>query len=132
MEEYEQIDRLLFSAIVLDPLDLGETNVEHLGIEPLSFLRVKPREGFTTLSIAFSVPPGGSNRLWGVPESVQVSQNAHFGFIQFFDWDVYGFAAYPYFRVRVDRHSELPARSGQDGLIETLAAAVVLVERESD
>jgi hypothetical protein len=129
LDEYEQIDRLLFTVIVLDELGLPRTMINDYGRQPLPLLRVKPKTRSPVVSMMFCTPLPGGNRSWEARESVTVAPAAHFGFIDFFDWYPYEFAGYPFYRVRVDEQSHLPGRVGQDGLIEILTSDVILLDQ---
>jgi hypothetical protein len=113
LDEYEQIDRLLFTVIVLDELGLPRTMINDYGRQPLPLLRVKPKTRSPVVSMMFCTPLPGGNRSWEARESVTVAE----------------FAGYPFYRVRVDEQSHLPGRVGQDGLIEILTSDVILLDQ---
>lgn len=129
LDHYETIDRLLFSALILDTLDQPPLNSEHVfGIDPIPSFRVVPKKGIETMGVMFSEPIKGSNRKWNKLTQLSIS-GCEFVFIEFFEWDRYGHVTYPYFMARVTKCPAFPDNVSRDCLIETKDAEIHFVAR---
>lgn len=124
LDRYETIDRLLFSALILDTLDQPPLSSEHVfGMNPIPSFRVVPRKGIETMSVIFSEPIRDLSRKWNKPVDLSIA-GSEFIFIEFFEWNRYGHVTYPYFMVRVVKCPALPENVSCDCLIETKDAEV--------
>lgn len=130
LDDYEEIDKLLFSALVI--ADLGKTLPSNfiLGKDPISFLRIVPHEGIDRLSAMLSQPSTGKNRIWSKPMEISTDLSDEFLYIEFFEWDRYGFVTYPYYLTRIKKTKKQPDIIGMDALIETVKAKVVFCDTE--
>jgi hypothetical protein len=127
LDRYEAIDRLLFSALVLDALGKGSFEKD-FSLQPLPFLRVAPAEGRDNLKVMISEPPQSLNRVWNETAVLSPVGEAEFAFVELFEWDRYGFVIYPYYRVRIQKLPNYPDYVGRDALVETWNARVLFVE----
>lgn len=128
LEEYEEIDDLLFSALVVHNLALSNHQSRREVIDtPWLFLRARPSVGLDALSLMVSdsvVESVSDNRAWEEAKVIELRNNSDFGFIEFFDWDRYGFVTYPYVRVKIDDGSMLPDLVGREALIDVMNVRV--------
>lgn len=124
LEEYEGIEELLFSALVANELDLSCPQSRRDVIDkPWLFIRVRPSAGLNALPMMVShsvVESVSGNRRWEEAKVIELSDNSDFGFIEFFEWDRYGFVTYPYIRVQIDNRSQLPGLVGKEALIDVI------------
>ena len=110
LDQFEEIDRLLFKALVTN--ELSSAN-----IDPAKYLKVKAREGLNLLQLSISEPIKDNNRVWNKSDYFQIQEDSSFEFIDFFDWTPYGFTTYPYVKVKIDGRSKLPDFIGREALI---------------
>jgi len=118
LDDFELIDRTLFNALVLRKLGAEPlANDSRFGIDPIQNILVKAKEMFARLPLMVSTPQQGMNRSW--QNAVFDTRGTYtFHFIEFFEWDRYSYASYPFVALRIaasDRSSEL---IGLDALIE--------------
>ncbi|MGH8488493.1 MAG: hypothetical protein ACREXS_06425 [Gammaproteobacteria bacterium] len=130
LDQYEQIDKLLFSGLVVHELKLLDQSLfDDVVRTPWMFLRVVPRTGLQTLRMWICDPITGSNRKWNAPELVELKGDVDFGFVEFFEWNRYDYVTYPYLRVTIDERSKLPAVAGREALMEVMNGRVFYSER---
>lgn len=128
LEEYEQIDKLLFSGLVARAIErFSHQSYSDLIDKPWMYLRVRPRKTLSALPMMVSDTVegdvGGSRR-WNNTEVIVLQDGSDFGFIEFFEWDRYDFVTYPYIRVKIDGWSQLPELIGKEALIDIMNARV--------
>ena len=125
LDRYEAIDRLLFHALVLEPLNRQSVDNKgfRFGSDPFAFLKVVPSKGIDKLTVMVSDEITGGNRTWNHPITIP-AKGAEFAFIEFFDWNRYSYVSYPYYMTRVMKCAEFPDYRGRDCLIETKDADV--------
>lgn len=118
LDHFETIDWHLFSGLVL--VELGKVLPKDTVIwnAPYEFLNVKPRDGLVELPMIVSEQPEASNGVWKIETNYANLSDAEFLFMEFFDWDLYGFVTYPYCRVRIRKFPMYPDLEGKDALIE--------------
>ena len=129
LEEYEEIDRLLFSALVLKDINktlLFDKNFK-FGEMPFPYLMVIPKEGIDKMNVMVCAP---SSHKWEFV-NLLFDKNVQLSFIEFFEWDRYAYTTYPYFRVRIMRYDKKQEIVGWDALIETKDARIFFVEEEN-
>jgi len=125
LDEYEQISRLLFGAIVLSEAEaLSDQSRQELHGEPWRHLRVGLNSPAQVARIRVSDPIKDHSRAWNDFTTVQLEKDASFGFIDIFDWEPYGFVTYPYIRATIDNESRLNDLLGREALIEIANACV--------
>jgi hypothetical protein len=97
---FQDIDRLLFQAIVVEELNVAGVELRSLGSEPLVFLEVQLRDEIDRVEVLSSKE--GAQRTWS-PKTVtrQEFQQYKLLFIDFFDWFPTGRPSFPYFEVGV-------------------------------
>jgi hypothetical protein len=124
LDRYEAIDRLLFYGLVLEPLNHKPVDKGFkFGLDPFASLKVVPRKGIDKLVVMVSDEITGGNRTWNHPVTIS-AKGAEFAFIEFFDWNRYGYVSYPYYMARVTKCAEFPNYRDHDCLIETKDADV--------
>lgn len=130
LDEYEEIDRLLFQALVLKDINksLFIDKEFKFGDMPFLYLRVIPKKELDMLDVMIC-DPSDSYRKWE-PVDLLLGTDIHFSFIEFFEWDRYGYVSYPYFRVRVMKYDKKPEFVGWDALIKTINARAFFVEEK--
>lgn len=119
LDLYEEIDRHLFAALVVQELRVD--NLDAIGDwrqRPWDFFRITPREQLDRLNIMLSDPITDANRRWNSAEPFEIVKGADFGFVEFFDWNVYGHTSYPYFRMKIDARARMPSLQGREALCE--------------
>jgi hypothetical protein len=119
LDEFEVIDRALFNSLVVHAVDSGDSVKQQLLASRWQLLRVKLLPGHSSARLAVSDPIAGLNRAWNPPERVELPDDCDFGFIEFFEWDRYGFQSFPLIRATVDDRSNLPALINREVLIES-------------
>jgi hypothetical protein len=120
LDDFETIDRALFSALVIEAIvDSDDASRRQLAAKPWELLRVHLQPGLENIRLIVSDPISGLNRAWNSPESVQAPEEFDFGFIEFFEWNRYGFNSFPLIRVTIDGRSKMPALDGREALIES-------------
>jgi hypothetical protein len=125
---YERLDKLLFVALALEPSGLKTFGQDvRFGSDPIPNVRVVPRSGIDRLSVMISDPNSGLRRVWSKPTEIP-TKGAVFNFVEFFEWNRYGFVAYPYYRTRIMKLGKLTEHIGMDCLMEVKDAGVC-VER---
>lgn len=124
LELFEQIDRLMFTALICKPL--GIELKSRTSSEPIAYLRVVPISATDVpVLINRSIPASG---YWDDPIKTINTSDVDFAFISFFDWDGYNQKDMHYYRVRIINCKSEPSLNGKDALIETLNAQVFLIE----
>ena len=131
IDHFEAIDRHLFSGIVLEDLGRGTHELQAFTTEPLSFLRVVPNGNDIELLVNQPRARGGS--VWAANKEVaQVITEADLAFIEFFEWDRFSYASYPYYRARFTSFPKLPQLVGSECLIQTCDAKVYLADGKAE
>jgi hypothetical protein len=127
LDRYEEIDKLLFTSLVLEPV--GKAEGEFVFREDAHpFLHVLPRGESDSLRIRPSDPPISRSRSWNDAVNVSGARNAKLEFIECFDWDRYGWVSFPFFRVRIRSFPENSHLEGLEGLVEVQAVRIELAE----
>lgn len=116
LDRYESIDRQLFTALVLESIETPPLDEGHVfGVAPIEFLRVVPKRSLVTAIIGDS--NGGRGTQW--IRTVELNgEDCEFVFIEFFEWDRYGYVAYPYIMARIAKSDNYPELVSKDCLIE--------------
>jgi hypothetical protein len=125
VDRFDEIQRLLFSALVLDKVG-KEWPLQNLFRSAISFFRIAPRSEATILI----QNPRSENATgyWDHPVNRIKPGEAELLFIGYFDWDRMDYADLRYYHVRIasfDSHAEVV---GREALIERWHAAVHLVD----
>lgn len=122
LELFEQIDSLVFMALVCEPLGI-QLDVR-LSIDPIVNLKVVPISSTDVpVLINRSMPASG---YWDDPVKMIKAADVELALIGFFDWDEYNTKDCRYYRVRIMNCKSQPNLIGRDALIETFYADVFL------
>ncbi|MFZ6675435.1 hypothetical protein [Undibacterium sp. Xuan67W] len=127
LELFEEIDDLIFRALVCEPL--GIEFEKKATNEPFTDFKVVPISLLTEVPVMInrSVPACG---YWDDPIKTIRLSDVDFALIGFFDWDGYNVKDCAYYRVRIIDCKSQPNLAGRDALIETLNANVFLIEQD--
>ena len=124
LEFFEQIDALMFRALVCEPH--GIEFKEKASFDPIYNLKVIPISptGMPIL-VNRSMPASG---YWDDPVNViNASDGVELAFIGLFDWDGCNVKDCAYYRVRIIDFKSQPNLIGRDALVETFFANIYLV-----
>jgi hypothetical protein len=126
LDHYEAIDRHLFYGLVLERLGKGDYQINVFGEEAIPFLNVTPLRDRSAVPFMLSEEPKETNRAWGNKECSAIkASDAELAFVEFFEWDRYGYVSYQYYRVKILSFPSRPNIVGYEGLIETNHARVL-------
>lgn len=123
LELFEEIDCLLFKALICEPFDIKH-DTKFRTNTPIDRLKVKPCNGESFPVVVNRNKPASG--YWDYPVKSMKAADVDLTFISFFDWDSYGQMDCRYYRVRIadcKNHADL---IGRDALIETFYADVFL------
>ncbi|MDD5194199.1 MAG: hypothetical protein PHQ96_00810 [Candidatus Omnitrophica bacterium] len=125
--KYEEIDRLLFSALVLEKIGKTFPNEKKFIFRqnPIPFFMVTPRGQNKSLTMLISDSSVESYTKWNEAKKFEAVAQAEFYFIEFFDWDRYNYVNYPYYRVHIKKFPKYPHLENSDALIKTINASVI-------
>lgn len=122
LELFEQVDDLIFRALVCEPL--GIQLGTRTSIDPIINLKVVPISPTDVpIMINRSMPASG---YWDDPVKIITAADVDLALIGFFDWDEYEQKDCRYYRVRIIDCKSQPHLTGRDALIETFYADVFL------
>ncbi len=124
LDEYEEIDRLLFSALVLKELGRSLPDGLVFGRDIIPFLKIMPAHGIDRFNLMITDPRINSYVKWNEPVEITISNDIEFIFIELFEWDRYNFVSYPYYLAKITKCDEHPDFKQQNCLIETCKSRV--------
>lgn len=128
LDDFEEIDKLLFSSLVLSDFNKVMPPDFVFGKDHFSYLKVFPRYGVEQLMLTISDPRIQGPRKWDNPKEVRIDSSIQLNFIEFFEWDRYNFVNYPYFLVKIVESNILKNLVEKEALIETTSAKVFYIE----
>ncbi len=105
----------IFEELVLGPLGVAEVERPREG-EPYAFLTVRPRA--PDVPIRIRRPSADGNRYWDDPVTRLRAQGLLLRFVEFYDFDNFGFIDLQFFLVRVAECDEHPHLVGREALVE--------------
>lgn len=118
LDEYDEICKQLFNSLVLSQIDGPTYNkavYSDSSPEPLLFFRVEP---IVETGIPLHVSREKENvHYWDYPITQIKSGDADMRFIDYFDFDLFGFRDFQYCRVRIINSTVYPELIGHDALI---------------
>jgi hypothetical protein len=125
-ERFDEIDKYIFSALVLVPL--GKEELEGIGDrEPLLPIKIVPI-GDGSVPIMINRPSSDRNKYWDDPVNQAKASEIDLRFIGYFDWNQYGYADFRYYLTRIVSFQKYPHLVGRDALIETIHAHAFLID----
>jgi hypothetical protein len=130
LDQYEEIDRLLFFSLVVSDLEISSFCNEIIWKEPIPWLRVVPRTGLDRIPVMFGEATTDSSIKWSLPTELVIDSALILCFVEFFEWDRYGYVSYPYYRARIFGYTD-PTLLGRELLIETINARVFFTDSEA-
>ena len=128
VERYEEVRALLFRAIVLDPLGMGDATRDPED-ETWSFRRVVA--GAELSPILVNTPSSDGNQYWEAAEKGTDLSEAEILFVDLFDWDPQAFRDLALVMALVVASPKHPELAGRSILVERSAVTVVLEEADA-
>lgn len=123
LERYEEVRALLFRAIVLDPLGMGDATRDPQD-ETWSFLRVIA--GAELSPILVNTPSSDGNQYWAPAEKGTDLSDAEILFVDLFDWDPQAFRDLALVMALVVASPKHPDLSGRSILVERNSVTIVV------
>lgn len=123
LERYEEVRALLFRAIVLDPLGMGDATRDPQD-ETWSFLRVVA--GAELSPILVNTPSSDGNQYWAPAEKGTDLSDAEILFVDLFDWDPQAFRDLALVMALVVASPKHPELSGRSILVERNSVTIVV------
>ncbi len=122
IDAFGVIRAVLFEQLVLRPLGMG--NFKRLGVdEPFPFLRLRPAAN--PLALMVNRPSQNGNLYWDDPIRSLPTGGLVLAFVDFHDWDQFGYIDLQHFKVRIEASREHPELVGRAALVDTHHAGVV-------
>jgi hypothetical protein len=121
---FEEIDRLLFRAIVLESIGRGDQEPRAFGSDAIGCLRVVPRHE----RVPLMVEEDDRGRWRERPDLGASLAAARLAFVELFEWDRYRWPSFPLVRARIEALAGHPQLVGRDCLIPTDDADIALVD----
>lgn len=128
LDSYEEIDKALFYAIVLSSIGKHSYDIDNFRNEAVPFLQVRARKGIKQLRMMIDEFPEGKYHKWSEFVLMDIQNDDQFLFIEFFDWDRYGYVAYPYYMACIQKFKKYPNLVGKNVLVETCNVQVMFCE----
>ncbi len=123
LDLFEEIDWLLFKALVCEPLGIEMERRSNL--DPLTGVKVILTSPSVPALINRTIPAAG---YWDDPMKLLASSDVELAMIGFFDWDGDNVKDCAYYRVRILNNKSHPYLIGRDALVEAVYATVFLAE----
>lgn len=114
---FEKIEIALFRELVVRRLGL-KIDAEDFRRRPLSELSVSVKDFYKDFPISVGSQQSNGNMVWSSAEIIQVHSDQCLFFVEFFEWNHYGFVDYPFVRCYVEKLPQMPEHEGKFGLIE--------------
>ena len=125
-DQFEQIKRLLFKALVV--ARLGEGHCCDLGSLPDHIYHVVPLEP-GPVPVRIGRPrEGDTNRYWDDPVGEVEASDVGLHFLDYFDWNCMAYVDFPYYLVRIVAFVPQPHLVGREALLECRHAKVLLAD----
>ena len=116
-DDFDVISNRLFAAIVCHPHKIAVPENFVLGGDAISAIDVSARRGLSGFEVMFSRSVAENNRYWELPKLV-TSSDLQLEFIDFFQWDSYGFLSMSKVRCLVKRFSPDSSFAGRQAIVE--------------
>jgi len=126
LDDYEEIDKLLFSALVLREIGKDMDTDFIFGQDSFPYLKIIPREGIDQIEI-MTCSIENDRKIWSNPWMLNIAHDCQFDFIEYFEWYRYGFVSYPYYLVKITKCDTHPELLNAEALIEISNAKVFFV-----
>lgn len=112
---FHDICDAVFEGMVLGPLGVAEMEPPRKG-EPYTFLAIHPKS--PDVPVRVRRPSADGNRYWDDPVTRLLAKGLVLRFVEFHDFDEFGFIDLQFFLVRVVACEEHPHLVGRDALVE--------------
>ncbi len=122
-DQFEQITRLLFKALVVARVERGHC-CDLNSVSPDHSYRVVPSDPGPVPIMIERPREGDANHYWDDPVKEISSTDAELHFVDFFDWDRMDYIDFRYYRVRIAAFPSRPHLVGRDALLEHQYARV--------
>lgn len=130
-ESLTMVERGLFYGLVLLPTSRCDA-IDLYRREPMPFIQVQPRlSGESHLNVQAAERTSFGVQ-WGVTQPVRMDGGTELQFIEFFDWDIYGWISLPLVKTRVVRCDSNPQMVGVDVLVKESDVSFVLMSGNSN
>ncbi|HLW92871.1 MAG TPA: hypothetical protein VKS78_16435 [Roseiarcus sp.] len=130
LESFELIDRRLLFALVCRPLKLALPPDHYFFADPIRDILAIPRSYVTELNMMMSKPSEDGNRYWERP-TLFPKEGLVLSFIEFFQWDRYGFQSASLARCKVEAIASHPEYEGREALVEFREYEFVLAAKNT-
>jgi hypothetical protein len=128
IDAFAAIGNLLFKQVVLVPL--GRASFARARRQdPVPFLRLRPIAD--PLPIMVNRPSPDGNMYWDDPATRLRAKGLSLLFVDYFDWDQFGYIDVQYYRVRIESCEEFPHLVGRAALVDVHHAEVECLDGES-
>ena len=122
-DQFEQIKKLLFKALVIARLEEGHC-CDLFSLPDDRKFRVVPSTDRAVPIMIHCPREGDRNRYWDDPVKQVSASEAELHFLDYFDWDLMNYADFQYYRVRIAAFATQPHLVGREALLEHLNAKV--------
>jgi hypothetical protein len=121
-DEYEDIRKLLFEALVLNELDVCKECSEHDAVPP-AVLRVVPDA--TSVPILINRPRDGGGGYWDQEMDLRVGEaDIQLAFLDYFDYSQYPVKDFQFYRCKILSFPSHAKYEGREALIEVSHAKI--------
>jgi len=118
---FAEIRGRLFQELVLRPIGMQDYRKASVR-DPYPFLRLAPKSD--PVPIMINRPSQDGNMYWDDPVGRLGANGLCLLFVDFFDWDDFGFIDLQYYRARIATCPEHPQVEGREGLLDVHHAGV--------
>src|SRR6267143_2163773 len=115
MDDFSTLCGTLFANIVLRPIGEYGFRRQSAG-DPYPFLRVTPT--VDPVPIMINRPSKDRNKYWDEPVLKLGLRGLELLFINYFDWDSFGYIDLQYYRGKIVRSEEQPQVNGREALLD--------------
>ena len=117
LDSFEVIDERMFAALVCHPLQLQFASAYRFKADPLGSIRLKPKSYLGEVGVRLLRPSDDGNSYWE-PSRPIPARHFDASFIEFFEWDRYGFWGCSLVRCRIESRQRSAPYRGREAIIE--------------
>ncbi len=121
VDAFRAIQRVLFEQLVLRPIGMGSFKRSPRD-EPAPFLLLRPNSD--PVPIMVNRPSSDGNLYWDDPVKRLRAKGLVLAFVDFHDWDDFGYVDLQHYKVRIESCSEHPHLVRRDALVDVHHAGV--------
>ncbi|MGA2984703.1 MAG: hypothetical protein ABSG32_12880 [Terriglobia bacterium] len=122
-DQFEQIKKLLFKALVVARLEEGHC-CDLYGLADNQIYQVVPNHSEYVPIMIQRPRQGAQTGYWDDPVRQVKASEADLQFLDYFDWNNMGYADFQYYRVRIATFATQPHLVGREALLDHLYAKV--------